>query len=116
MLTIARKLHEMGFMLFATRGTQAFLQENGLQADFVFKVNEGRPNMVDRMVNGEVSLIINTPLGKESYFDERIVGETAYRIGLPVITTLSAAEAGLDAIRRIGQNPLQPFRLQDIIR
>ncbi|MCX6641647.1 MAG: hypothetical protein NTW14_14375 [bacterium] len=82
--------------------------------DFVYKVNEGRPNIVDRHKNGEIHLLINTPLGRESYYDERIVGETAYRLGLPLITTLSAAEAAIGAIEAIGNRPLQPVRLQDL--
>ena len=70
--------------------------------------------MVDRMVNGDIQLLVNTPLGRESYFDERIVGETAYRMGLPLITALSAAEAALGAIARIGTRPLQPVKLQEL--
>jgi len=67
------------------------------------------------MKNGKIHLLTNTPLGEESYYDERIVGETAYRMGLPLITTLSAAEAALGAIEAIGRKPLSPVKLQEIV-
>ena len=111
---IARRIADLGFSLIATHGTRESLLKNGIQADFVYKVNEGRPNIVDRMKNGEVQLLINTPLGRESYFDEKIVGETAYRMGLPLFTTLSASEAAVEAISSIGDKPLKPFKLQDV--
>jgi carbamoyl-phosphate synthase large subunit len=114
MLPLARRLTEMGFQIIATRGTREFLLSQGIKADFVFKVNEGRPNIVDLMKNGEVHLLLVTPLGRESYHDEKIVGETAYRLGLPLITTLSAAEAALGAIEAIGRKPLQPVKLQEL--
>ncbi|MFH0882227.1 MAG: carbamoyl-phosphate synthase large subunit [bacterium] len=113
-LEIARRLHEMGFAIVATRGTASYLEENEIPAGHLFKVHEGRPTVVDLMKNGEISLLINTPLGKESHYDERIVGETAYRMGIPLITTLSAANAALGAIEAIGKRPLQPIRLQSM--
>ena len=113
-LKIVQKLVQLGFEICATRGTQQYLQDNGVGATPLFKVKEGRPNVIDLMKNGEIHLLINTPLGKESYYDERIVGETAYRMGLPLITTLSAAEAALGAIEAIGQKPLQPLKLQEL--
>ncbi len=114
MLPIARNLVRLGFHLIATRGTGEYLRSQGLEAKFVFKVNEGRPNVVDLMKNGEIHLLINTPLGRESYYDERLVGETAYRMGLPLITTLSAAEAAIGALEAIGRRPLQPVKLQEL--
>ncbi len=114
MLPIAKRLVQMGFRVIATRGTREFLQGRGVEAEFVYKVNEGRPNVVDQLKNGGIHLLINTPLGRESYYDERIVGETAYRMGIPLITTLSAAEAALDAIAAIGRKPLQPVKLQEV--
>jgi len=113
-LPLARELSELGFNLIATRGTRDFLRENGVEAERVFKVKEGRPNIVDRMVNGEIKLLINTPLGEESYYDERIVGQTAYRTGAALITTLSAARAAVGAVKRIGKTPLQPLKLQEL--
>jgi len=113
-ITIAKRLNQLGFKIIATRGTREILQSQGIEAEFVYKVNEGRPNIVDKMKNGEVQLMINTPLGRESYFDERIAGETAYRMGLPLITTFSAAEAAIGAIEAIGLKPLKPIKLQEL--
>ena len=113
-LPIAKRISKLGFKLVSTRGTRDYFEREGLQVELVFKVKEGRPNIIDRMKNNEVVLIINTPLGMESYYDEKIVGETAYRMSIPLITTLSAAEAALDAIEAIGVRPLKPFRLQDL--
>ena len=115
MLPIAQALALLGFKLIATRGTREYLLQHGVDAQFVFKVNEGRPNIVDLMKNGEIQLLINTPLGRESYYDERIVGETAYRLGLALITTLSAADAAVKAIAAIGKRPLKPIKLQDLV-
>jgi carbamoyl-phosphate synthase large subunit len=113
-LPIAKRIVNLGFKLVSTRGTRDYFEQEGLEAELIFKVKEGRPNIIDRMKNNEVVLIINTPLGMESYYDEKIVGETAYRMAIPLITTLSAAEAALDAIEAIGVRPLKPFRLQDL--
>jgi len=113
-LPLAKKIVGMGFKLICTRGTNDYFKKAGIPSEVVCKVNEGRPDIIDRMKNNEVVLIINTPLGRESYYDERIVGETAYRMGLPLITTLPAAEAAINAIEAIGVNPLKPLKLQDI--
>ncbi len=113
-LPVARELIRLGFQIIATHGTCQYLNEHHIAAEPVYKVNEGRPNIVDRMKNGEVKLLINTPLGRKSYFDEQIVGETAYRLGLPLITTFSAVHAALGAIKAIGKRPLQPVKLQEL--
>jgi len=113
-LAIARELIDLGFKIIATHGTCQNLKNHQIPADLVYKVNEGRPNIVDRMKNGDVKLLINTPLGRKSYFDEQIVGETAYRLGLPLLTTFSAAHAALGAIKMIGKRPLEPVKLQEL--
>ena len=77
MLPIARDLAELGFQLIATRGTAAYLRAHGLDVEVVFKVNEGRPNIADEIVNRKVDLIVNTPLGRESFFDDRAVRRAA---------------------------------------
>jgi carbamoyl-phosphate synthase large subunit len=114
MLLIAKELEKLGFGLIATEGTRKFLNENGVEAEFVFKVKEGRPDLVDLLKNGEITLLINTPLGKKSHFDERCVGEMAYRLNVPMLTTLSAAEAAIGAIKAVGINPLEPVCLQEL--
>ncbi len=96
---IARELHALGFHLVASSGTAASLSKAGLHVETVFKVNEGRPNVVDRMINGEIQLIVNTPLGEESYFDEVAIRRSALERDIPCLTTLSAAAAAVEAIR-----------------
>jgi carbamoyl-phosphate synthase large subunit len=98
-IPIARELSEMGFRLCATEGTREALGAAGLAADRVFKVNEGSPNAVDRMDAGEIQLVINTPLGGESHYDEAAIRATALRLQIPCLTTLSAAAAAVEGIR-----------------
>jgi carbamoyl-phosphate synthase large subunit len=95
---IARRLHDMGFRIMATEGTARYLRARGVPCDRVFKVNEGRPNMADRIISGEVALLINTPLGKKSQFDDYTARRAAVARGVPYITTMSAAAAAADAI------------------
>jgi carbamoyl-phosphate synthase large subunit len=98
-LPIARDLSEEGFALVATRGTASYLRAHGLAVDVVFKVNEGRPNIADHIVNRKVDLVINTPLGRESFFDDRLLRRAAMLHGVPCITTLTGAAAAVSAIR-----------------
>lgn len=98
-LDIAGQFTELGFSIIATRGTAAYLNRNNLAADFVYKVNEGRPNSVDLIKNGKIQIIINTPLGKESFFDEKALRRAAIQYNIPCITTLSGALATIGAIK-----------------
>ncbi len=99
-IPIARDLHEIGFNLVATSGTARELRQNGLQVDSIFKVGEGRPNIVDGIKNGEIDLVINTPMGAQARYDEESIGRTCIQKGIVAITTLSGAEAAVRAIRR----------------
>ena len=101
MLPVARDLAELGFRLNASRGTAAFLQANGLEVDVLHKVNEGRPNVADQIVNRKIDLVINTPLGRESFFDDKAVRRAATNAGVPCITTLTGAAAAVQAIRAL---------------
>ncbi len=112
-LPIARDLAELGFTLVATRGTAAYLRAHGLDVEVVFKVNEGRPNVADQVVNGQVALIVNTPLGRESFFDDRTVRRVAMMHGVPCITTLTGASATVAAIRALRTRTLDVRALQD---
>jgi carbamoyl-phosphate synthase large subunit len=98
-IPIARDLAELGFKLVATRGTAARLAREGLDVEPVFKVNEGRPNVADKVVSGEIDLIINTPMGRESFYDDVTVRRAARARGILVVTTLSAARATVEAAR-----------------
>ena len=98
-IPIARDLLEMGFKLVATSGTAKELARNGLEVSRVFKVGEGRPNIVDGIKNGEVNLVINTPMGARARYDEESIGRSCIQHGIVAITTLSGASAALRAIR-----------------
>ncbi|HYJ80885.1 MAG TPA: carbamoyl-phosphate synthase large subunit [Longimicrobiaceae bacterium] len=95
---VARRLHDMGFGIVATDGTARYLRSRGIPCESVFKVNEGRPDLVDRMISGEVALLVNTPLGKRSQFDDYAMRRAAIQYKVPYITTISAASAAADAI------------------
>jgi carbamoyl-phosphate synthase large subunit len=110
---IARDLVELGFRLVATRGTATFLRAHGLAAEIVFKVNEGRPHVGDEILNGHINLVINTPLGRESFFDDRTVRRIAMMHGVPSITTLTGAAATVNAIRALRTEVLSVRPLQE---
>ena len=99
LIPIARELADLGFRLCATEGTREALAQSGLEAEHVFKVNEGSPNAVDRMEAGEIHLVVNTPLGGESHYDEAAIRAAALRLQIPCLTTLSAAAAAVEGIR-----------------
>jgi len=98
-ISIARDLHEIGFKLVATSGTAKELMRNGLQVESIFKVGEGRPNVVDWIKNNEIDLVINTPMGAQARYDEESIGRSCIQKGIMAITTLSGAEAAVRAIR-----------------
>ncbi len=110
---IARDLVEIGFTLVATRGTANFLRAHGLDAAIVFKVNEGRPHVGDEILNNRIQLVINTPLGRESFFDDRTVRRIAMMHGVPSITTLTGAAAAVNAIKAMRTEGLDVRALQD---
>ena len=95
---IARRFQEMGFKLLATTGTAKYLRARGIPVTPVLKVYEGRPNCLDAVLNGDVQLLINTPLGKHSQVDDYVLREAALRNKVAYTTTLSAANAACDAI------------------
>lgn len=113
LIPIARDLAAMGFKLYATSGTAAVLQATGLDVISVYKVNEGRPNTVDHVKNGQISLIVNTPLGKASYLDELTIRRTALNYGVPCVTTLSGAAAVVQAIRSMHEGGWTVQSLQE---
>ncbi|HEX5965490.1 MAG TPA: carbamoyl-phosphate synthase large subunit [Pyrinomonadaceae bacterium] len=95
---LARKLNRLGFDIVATLGTSARLREVGLTVEDVFKVNEGRPNIVDHIKSGDISLVINTPLGRVSRFDEQAIRRAALQYNVPCVTTMTGARALVEAI------------------
>jgi carbamoyl-phosphate synthase large subunit len=95
---LARRLSRLGFEIVATLGTAQRLREVGLKVENVFKVNEGRPNIVDHIKRGEIALIINTPLGRASHFDEQAIRRAALQYNVPCVTTMTGAQAIVEAI------------------
>jgi len=112
---IARRLHDMGFRLLASEGTARHMHARGIACEQVFKVNEGRPNMVDLMISGEVALLINTPLGKQSQYDDRAMRRAAISNGIPYVTTMSAASAAADAISALRNRRREVRSIQERI-
>jgi carbamoyl-phosphate synthase large subunit len=110
---IARDLTQLGFGIVATRGTAAFLRAHGIHADIVFKINEGRPHVADEILNGKIQLVVNTPLGRESFFDDRTVRRTATLHDVPCITTLTGAAAAVNAIKALKAEVLTVRALQE---
>ena len=114
LLPIARGFASLGFKLVATRGTAEFLNKAGLDVEPVFKVGEGRPNIADRILSREIHLIVNTPLGRESYFDEPALRKVGTMKGVPLITTLSGASAAVEGIRALREHGLSVLSLQEV--
>ena len=111
--TLGKDLVDLGFGIMATQGTAALLGEQDIAVRVVHKVGEGRPHVVDRIINGEIDWIINTPLGGESREDERAIRRTALEYGLPMMTTLAAARAGVQGIWAMREGTLDIRSLQE---
>ena len=86
---------------------------HGIDVEVIYKVNEGRPNIADQIVNGKIDLVINTPLGRDSFFDDRSVRRAATMTQVPCITTLTGASAAVSAIRALRSQALIVRSLQD---
>jgi carbamoyl-phosphate synthase large subunit len=112
-LPIAKGLAALGFSIAGTRGTAAYLRAHGIECSVIYKVNEGRPSLADEIVNRKVSMVINTPLGRESFFDDKAVRRAAMMAGVPCITTITGAAAALEAIRALRSEGLSVRALQD---
>src|SRR5207248_11114616 len=111
---LARRLVRLGFELIATRGTAERLAEVGLDVAHVFKVNEGRPNIVDHVKQGEIALVINTPLGRASHYDEQAIRRAALQHNVPCVTTMTGAQALVDAIIAQAETQTHPLTLQEL--
>ena len=114
LLPHARGLHEMGFRLLATRGTAEFLNAQGVPAEMVYKVNEGRPNVVDLIRSHKIAIVFNTPLGRESFYDDGAIRKSATAHGLLCVTTLTATAATVRAISALRQKTFDILSLQEI--
>jgi len=113
-LGMARQFLDMGFEIKATRGTQEFLAANGIRSELILKLHEGRPNIDDAIKNGQIQLVINTPIGKASQYDDSYIRKAAIKYKVPYITTIAAASAAAKGIAahskgRSGVRSLQEY-------
>ena len=111
---LARRLARLGFKLMATVGTAARLREVGLEVETVFKVNEGRPNIADKIRLGDIALVINTPLGRASHFDEQAIRRASLQFNVPCVTTMTGAQAIVEAIAAVAQTEVSVVSLQEL--
>jgi carbamoyl-phosphate synthase large subunit len=111
---VARKFHNLGFKIIATKGTCITLINNNIPSEFALKMTEGRPNIVDYIINGKIDLIINTAIGKQSIKDSYLIRRNAIEKQIPYVTTIRAAEATIRAIeamkaRKVGVKAVQSY-------
>jgi carbamoyl-phosphate synthase large subunit len=112
-LPVARHFHNMRFKMFATNGTHRFLAQHGVPTERVCKVSEGRPNVLDLLINDQVQLIINTAIGSVSEFDTKTIRSNAVTRGVTLITTVAAARAAVEGISASRGQRLSVAALQD---
>ncbi|NJM40168.1 MAG: ATP-grasp domain-containing protein [Anaerolineae bacterium] len=110
---IARDLHQVGFEILATSGTADWLKRNKIPAKAVNKVSEGAPHVVDLIASHAAAMVINTPLGKQAVDDGQLIRAAAISHKVPLMTTLSAAQAAVQGIRALQQRGLQVRSLQN---
>jgi carbamoyl-phosphate synthase large subunit len=112
-LPICRALVGMGYRLISTRGTASALRRANIPVEEIPKIQEGRPNLIDYMKNGQVALVINTPSGKGARTDEGKIRAAAVAHGVTCITTLAAAQAAVEACGALCERPMTVTALQD---
>jgi carbamoyl-phosphate synthase large subunit len=110
---VAKGFSELGFELCATGGTAKVLEENGIKVQILFKLTEGRPNVLDMIKNGEVHLVINTPAGQTPRSDEVKIRAAAIIHKIPIMTTLAGANAALLGIKAFREKGLTVCSLQE---
>ena len=116
LVAVASKLSKMGFKILATENTSRFLKEKGIDSILIKKLHEGRPNIADAMKNREIHLIINTPAGRTSVFDDSYIRMLAIQYKIPYVTTMAAARATVDGIESVKKKQGEPKSLQEYHR
>jgi len=114
LVSLAKTFVEMGFHIVATHGTAEVLEQAGLQPERVYKVKEGRPNVVDLIKGDRIQMIVNTPRGQDTFFDEKAIRRAAVLARIPTITTLAAARAAAEGIAALQGGTLSVFALQEL--
>ncbi len=116
LVPLAQQYVQLGFAIVATEGTADTLQEAGMIVERVFKVKEGRPNVVDYIKGERIQLIINTPRGADTFFDEKAIRRSAVQQRIPMITTMAAARAAAEGIAAMQDNTVTVFAMQQLHR
>jgi carbamoyl-phosphate synthase large subunit len=111
---VARKFVDMGFKLVATAGTADVIEDAGMACERVYKVKEGRPNVVDLIKGDRIQLIVNTPEGADPFFDEKAIRRAAVTARIPTITTLAAARAAAEGIAALQRGEVNVRALQQL--
>ena len=111
--TVASNFSRLGFEIVATRGTREALVRSGMECEEVYKVNEGRPNVVDWIKSEKIDLVVNTPLGRESFYDEKAIHRAAMQYGIPRITTVAAALAAANAVEELQRERINVRSIQE---
>lgn len=112
-LPVAKKMVALGFTIFATSGTYSYLSQKGVPITYIKKVYEGRPNLLDAMKNGEIQMVINTPLGKKSKDDDSFIRMTAISKKIPYVTNIAAAHASVEGIESAIKHTMGVKSLQE---
>jgi len=113
LLPIAKRIKEAGLKILATSGTSSFLQDNGIENTSIKKLHEGRPNIADSIKNKEIQLVINTPVGSGSKYDDSYIRMKAIQHKIPYITSMAAAEASIEGIEAAKESQIVPKSLQE---
>lgn len=116
LLPIAKKIDKMGFSIYATGGTNRFLEEHGIGSMKIKKIHEGRPNIVDAIKNKNIHLIINTPVGRDSKYDDSYIRIMAIQYKVPYITSIAAARASIEGTEAVKKENILPKCLQEYHR
>jgi carbamoyl-phosphate synthase large subunit len=111
---LARRYVDLGFQIVATEGTANVLELAGLVVERVFKVKEGRPNVVDLIKGDRIQMIVNTPRGQDTFFDEKAIRRAAVLARIPTITTLAAAQAAAEGIAAMQRHRTTVYALQEL--
>jgi carbamoyl-phosphate synthase large subunit len=112
-LPAAKNFRDMGFKILSTGGTRQFLNDNGIHSELILKVHQGRPNIVDAIKNKEIDLVVNTPAGRLSEYDDSYIRKNAIKYKVPYITTTSAAFSATEGIKERQNGEYRVKSIQD---
>jgi carbamoyl-phosphate synthase large subunit len=110
---LAKRIKELGFEVYTTEGTGNVLKGKGVSTKRMKKLHEGRPNIADAIKNKEIQLVINTPVGQSSKYDDSYIRKTAIQYKVPYVTSMTAAEATAEGIEAMAKSEIVPKSLQE---